>query len=230
MLDSPFTFPDGDHYPIYLSETTAGSVMLSDRGHTLMHLSYEHDVDAFYDGTRAVLREQIVRESDIDEDNGVFTAETSPDRIADTVFMFGQALTKIHDLIFLSRERVTSTFYEDLKVLLFGMIDEETIQPDFVPPGVPNGDDYPVDYRLEGREGSSIFLYGVPNRDKARLTTIMLSHFLLNDLAFESIIVFEDQQQIPRRDLARLTNVAGTAVASLEAESDLHRKIKKLAA
>lgn len=48
MLESPFTFPDGDHYPIYLSETPGGGVKLSDRGHTLMHVSYEHYVDSFH--------------------------------------------------------------------------------------------------------------------------------------------------------------------------------------
>ena len=230
MLETPFTFPDGDHYPVYLSETQAGSIMLSDRGHTLMHMSYEQDVDALYDGARAVLREQIVRESGIDEKHGTFTTVTPPDQIGDSLFKFGQALTKIYDLTFLSRGRVTSMFYEDLKTLMFEIVDEDKIETDFVPQGVPNGDDYPVDYRLESREGAPIFLYGVPNRDKARLTTIMLSHFLLHGLSFESIIVFEDQQEIPRLDLARLTNVAGTAVSSLEAEDDLRRKIEKLAA
>ena len=195
-----------------------------------MHMSYEHDVDAFYDGARAVLREQIVQESGIEEDNGTFMAEAPPDRIAETLFRFGQALTKIHDLTFLSRGRVSSTFYDDLKTLLYGIVDEDHIEPDFVPSDVPNGNNYPVDYRLEGREGMPIFLYGVPNRDKARLTTILLSHFLLHGLSFESIIVFEDQQEIPRLDLARLTNVAGTEISSLEAEDDLRRKIIRLAA
>ena len=37
MVESPFTFPDGDHFPIYLSETAGGGVKLSDRGHTLKH-------------------------------------------------------------------------------------------------------------------------------------------------------------------------------------------------
>ncbi len=230
MLETPFTFPDGDHYPIYLSETPTGGVLLSDRGHTLMHISYEHDVDAFYEGARAVLREQIVREYGIEEAYGTFTAETVPDRLADTLFKFGQALTKIYDMTFLSRGRIASTFYEDLKSLLLNIVEEDKVEPDFVPPNVPNGSDYPVDYRLQGKAETPIFLYGVPNRDKARLTTIMLSHFLLHDLSFDSIIVFEDQQEIPRLDLARLTNVAGTAVSSLEARDDLDRKIKRLAA
>ena len=230
MLESPFTFPDGDHYPIYISETAAGGVRLSDRGHTLMHVSYDHDVDLFYEGARASLREQIVRESGIEEIEGTFSMETPPDQVATALFRFGQALTKIHDLTFLSRERVSSTFYEDLRCILFTILDEENVDTDYIPPEVPNGNNYSIDYHFEGKEGRPVFLYGVPSRDKARLTTIMLSHFLLHRLMFESVIVFADQQEIPRLDLARLTNVAGTAVASLDAEDDLRRKIERLAA
>ena len=110
------------------------------------------------------------------------------------------------------------------------MLDEDHVDTDYIPPDVPNGNNYPVDYQFPGTNGQPVFLYGVPSRDKARLTTIMLSHFLLHGLAFESVIVFADQQEIPRLDLARLTTVAGTAVASLDAEGDLRRKISRLAA
>ena len=109
MLESPFTYPDGDHYPIYLTESPGGAVKLSDRGHTLMHVSYEHDVDSFYEDARATLREQIVRESGIDEEDGIFSIETPPDQVATALFRFGQALTRIHDLTYLSRDWVSST-------------------------------------------------------------------------------------------------------------------------
>ena len=230
MLESPFTFPDGDHFPIYLSETASGSVKLSDHGHTLMHISYDHDIDTFYSGARATLREQIVRESGVEEEHGIFFLETPPDQVVTALFRFGQALTKIYDLTFLSRDRVSTTFYEDLKNLLFTLLDEERVNMDYIPPGIPDGSSYPVDFHFEGKKGTPVFLYGVPGRDKARLTTIMLSRFLLQGLAFESVIVFENQQEIPRLDLARLTNVSGTAVASLDAEEDLSRKIRLLAA
>lgn len=105
------------------------------------------------------------------------------------------------------------------------MIDAEDIEADHAPPDIPDGNSYRVDYRLWGRRERPVFLYGVPNRDKARLTTIMLLHFLLHKLSFESVIVFEDQQEIPRHDLARLTDVADTAVASLAAQDDLQRKL-----
>ncbi len=230
MMESPFTFPDGDRFPIYLSETPTGSVKLSDLGHTLMHVSYENDVDLLYEGARASLREQIVRESGIEEDEGIFSIETPPDQVAGALFRFGQALTKIHDLTFLSRGRIAPTFYEDLRELVFTILGEEVVERDYIPREVPDANRYPVDYRFEGQDGGSVFLYGISGRDKARLTTIMLSHFLLHSLPFESVIVFADQQEIPRLDLARLTNVAGTAVASLEAEDDLRRKIERLAA
>ena len=225
MLDTPFTFPDGDQYPIYLTETRTGGVVLSDQGHTLMHISYEHDVDAFLEGTRAALLEQVVREAGMRERAGVFSVEVAPEQLAEAVFQFGQALTKVYDLTFLSRAHVASTFYEDPKATLFSMIDAEDIEADYAPPDIPDGNSYRVDYRLWGRRERPVFLYGVPNRDKARLTTIMLLHFLLHKLSFESVIVFEDQQEIPRHDLARLTNVADTAVASLDAQDDLQRKL-----
>ena len=230
MLDAPFMFPDGDRYPIYLSEGRSGGVVLSDQGHTLMHVSYEHDVAAFYDGPRAALREQIVREAGIEETEGIFSIEAPADGIAEALFTLGQTLTKIYDLTFLSRSRVSSIFYEELQAILFSMVEEEKVEQDFVPTEVPDHSNYPVDYCLEGKDGAPVFLYGVPNRDKARLTTIMLSHFLLHQLTFESVIVFSNQQEIPRADVARLTNVCGTAVSSLEAENDLRRKITRLAA
>ena len=75
-----------------------------------------------------------------------------------------------------------------------------------------------------------MFLYGVPDRDTARLTTIMLSHILHHGPEFDSLIVFADQREIPRLDLARLTNVAGRAGARLDAVQDLRREIERLAA
>ena len=139
-------------------------------------------------------------------------------------------MTKIHDLTFLSRRRVASTFYEDLHELVHTILDERVVETDYILPEIPDAGHYPVDYCFEGKDGRSVFLYGIFGRDKARLTTIMLSHFLLHGVPFESIIVFANQQELPRLDLARLTNVAGTAVASLEAENDLRRKIERLAA
>ena len=43
MLATDFEYPDGDCYPIYLSETLGG-IRLSDKGDMLMRISYNHDI------------------------------------------------------------------------------------------------------------------------------------------------------------------------------------------
>lgn len=225
MLRTHFEFPDGDRFPIHLSETGIGGLRLSDRGHTLMHISYDHDVDVFLDGTRGQMLERIVGETGVDRDGGEFCLDTSLEGLPGAIFRFGQALTRIHDLTFLSRSRVQSTFYDDLAELLKSLIDEDKVQADYLPEELPNPEAYRVDYRIEGKSDVPLFLYGVPNRDKARLTTIMLSHFHRHGLRFESMLVFEDQSEIPRLDLARLSDVGGEMISSLESSADLGRKL-----
>ena len=66
MLDAEFEFPDGDRYPIYLSEALGG-VRLSDRGDTLMRVSYDHDIDAFLSGIRGLLVEHILAEERVEK-------------------------------------------------------------------------------------------------------------------------------------------------------------------
>ena len=231
MLRTHFEFPDGDRYPIHLSEAASGGLRLSDRGHTLMHISYEHDVDSFMDGTRGMLLERIMGETGLswDGDGGAFCLDTPPERLPEVLFTFGQALTRVYDLTLLSRTNVGSTFYDDLADFLFSLIDDAKIERDYQPQ-VPNAQAYPVDYRIEGKSGIPLFLYGVLNQDKARLATIMLSHFHRHELRFESILVFANQTEIPRMDLARLSDVGGDMISSLAAHEDFNRKVLRRAA
>ena len=230
MVETPFAFPDGDRYPLYVRPTQTGGLRVSDGGHTFMHLSYETEVDALRKGTRGRLLERIISETGIHEEGGEFYVETSLDGLADAIFRLGQALTQVHDLIFLNRSRTASTFYEDLHETLVSMVSEEKITRDYVETRIENAEDYPIDYHIPGKNDEPLFLFGVPNRDKARLTTIVLERLLRHDLSFDSILVFADQQELPRKDLARLTNVGGEMVASLDAREDLARKISRKAA
>ncbi|MDE2984923.1 MAG: DUF1828 domain-containing protein [Gemmatimonadota bacterium] len=108
MLQADFEFPDGDRYPIYLSEAPGG-VRLSDRGDTLIRISYDHDIDAFLAGSRGRLIERILGEEEVDQDRGVFHLDAPIDRLSDALFRYGRALTRIYDLPLHSRSRATST-------------------------------------------------------------------------------------------------------------------------
>ncbi len=232
MLQTPFSYPDGDQYSLYLSEIGAGGVRVSDGGHTLMHLSYENDIDKFFSSTRNILLHQVVKEQGIgfSEDEGQFFIDTSVGNLADSAFKLGQAITRIHDLTFLNRSRVASTFYDDLKEQLTTIVSEEKVRQNYIVEGLPNAEQYPVDFYLEGKSDVPVFLFGVPNRDKARLVTIFLQYFHQQHINFDSLLVFENQEEIPRSDLSRLSNVGGEMISSLNAEDDFRRKIERKAA
>ena len=226
IMETPFYFPDGDPYQIYLKEMPGGVLRLTDMGHTMMHLSYENDTSKFREGTRGRLFEQIKSEFGLGEDNGEFYIESKTNGLGSAIFKFGQALTKLNDLTFLNRFRTESTFYDDLHEQLNRLVDEDKIQRDYFYSEIENAHDYPIDYRIEGKT-APLFLFGISGRDKARLTTIILERLLRANVDFDSLLIFSDQQSIPKADLARLSNAGGEMIASLDAEADLARKLNR---
>ncbi|MFA6972118.1 MAG: DUF1828 domain-containing protein [Gallionella sp.] len=224
FVSTPFSFPDGDAYSIYLKQLPTGGFRITDMGITLMHLSYENDIEKFREGTRGKVFSQVLSGMDLSEDDGEFYLDTSATTLGASLFQFGQALTKIHDLTFLNRLRSESTFYEDLKEKLLGCVDADLLQENYIVPGVASAADYPVDYYVESH-GQPLYLFGVPNRDKARLATIILQHLIASKVDFNSMIIFQDMSTIPSRDLSRLTNAANDMIASVDATDDIQRKL-----
>jgi hypothetical protein len=225
-IETPFYFADGDPYQIYIKEMPGGIMRLTDMGHTMMHLSYENDIDKLREGTRGKIFEQIKAETLIEEDNGEFFIETSTENLGFNIFRLGQALTKINDLTFLNRARAESTFYEDLQEQLFRIVEEDRVKKDYHYEEMENAKDYPIDYMIKGKH-APLYLFGIPNRDKARLTTIVLERLTRAKADFDSLLIFSDQGAIPKQDLARLSNVGGEMIASLDAEADFSRKLTR---
>lgn len=223
-IETPFTFPDGDHYQLYLQEMPTGGFTVSDAGHTWMHISYENDLKNFKTGNRGQILQQIVGELGLEMDNGAFYKQTTADKLPETIMQMGQALTKIYDLTFLNRARVESTFYEDLKNSLYSFVPNEKIQEEYFDPQIEEAQYYPIDYRIEGKE-MPLYLFGVPNKDKARLATIIIERLLHYTEKFDSMIVFQESSNIPQKDFKRLMNVGGEMISSLDAEDDLKRKV-----
>lgn len=229
VVTTPFQFPDGDAYVVYLEERPGGLLRLTDAGHTMMHLSYENDIEKFRQGTRAKLLDQALANGGMTEDEGEIYLDISPTELGSAIFRFSQTLTSINDLTFLNRARAESTFYEDLAELLSQVVDPDKVQKDYIYPEMQNAADYPVDYRIDGKI-DPLFVFGIPNRDKARLATIVLERLLRAEAIFDSVLIFADQSSIPRPDLARLSNAGGEMIASLDARDDLRRKVARRAA
>lgn len=224
QVATPFSFPDGDAYSLYVKQLPTGGLRVTDAGLTMMRLSYDNDIEKLRDGTRGKLLQQILAESDLVEEDGEFFIDGPADQLGQNVFRFGQALTRVHDLTFLNRLRAESTFYEDLRELLKNLVGAERLREGYVVPNVPRANEYPVDYFVSGGD-TPLYLFGVPSRDKARLATIILQHLIANGRDFNSMIVFQNMGELPRADVSRLTNAANDQVDSLDAADDLRRKL-----
>ena len=103
MLSTPFRLPDGDLFPIRLMEAENGQIRLTDRGFTYMRISIYDDVDALEAGRRGELLQRVVKESRVEWDYGEVYLETAPEKLAEAAILFGQALTRIWDLTYLSK-------------------------------------------------------------------------------------------------------------------------------
>lgn len=117
LIITPFNFEDGDAYKIVLKDLEKGEPFLTDEGHTLMHLSY---FDIEYDsGTRSRILFDILNRTGIENRDGelVYTIH-DVNCIGDHLFTFIQCITNISDLDYLRRERVRSTFMEDMKNII----------------------------------------------------------------------------------------------------------------
>ena len=226
IIETPFYFPDGDMYQIYLKELGTGGFRLTDNGHTLMHLSYENDIESFYKGSRNILLENIKNELDIKEDNGEFYVDSLFQQIPENLFRFGQALTKIQDITFLNRTRVQKTFYEDLYRQLISIVDKNKFEKEFFFQD-DEKKEYEIDYKVDTKDDTFFFIFGIPNKDKAQLTTIILERLLRKKLEFSSLVIFEDFHNIGKSVGKRLMNVSNEMIDSLSNKEDLARKIKQ---
>jgi len=229
VVTTPFTFPDGDQYMLYVKPLAGGGYRVTDMGHTLMHISYEMDVDKLREGSRGSLLSRVLAEAEVNESEGEVFVEAPQNKLGESLFRLGQAITRVHDITFLNRYRVESTFYEDLYARIGEAVPQQHIERDYVVPGIRDAENYTVDYFVPGKN-LPLYIYGVPDKSKVRLVTIELQHLLSQSHNFDSIIVFADQESIPRKDLARLSNVGGEQVASLDARAELAQKIRKRAA
>lgn len=230
IIDTPFKFPDGDSLLILAEPVSTGGLRLTDCGHTLMHLSYGMDVDDIMKpGNRNDLFHRIIEDHGLSFDNGQIFVDVATDDIGRAVFRLSQALSQIFDITFLSRNRVSSTFYEDLERAVHRVAPEAMIRKNYIVENQENAEDYPVDYKLDFPHGSlPLFLFGIHSNEKAKLATLVIQHWRTRGLQFTSFIVFQDQLCIGRSDVARLTNVGDESISSLGAIADMKRKFERL--
>ena len=211
---TPFRFDDGDHIIVVLKKEQTGWV-LSDEGHTYMHLTYDISEKKIFSGTRHQIISNALSTFKVEDRFGELILEVKDARFGDALYAFAQALVKTGDVLCLSKEHKQSTFMADFQALFHEVVPEADRDFDWNDPERDEAKKYTVDCRINGMP-KPLFVYALSNNDRIRDATIKLQKVVQWDIPFRPLGIFQDREAANRQVVARFDDVCPVQFSSLE--------------
>jgi len=187
-----------------------GKIRISDHGMTMMRLSYEYDIDT---PNKERIFEKMLSENQLSEKGGRLYLETSRDVLYPSVLQFVQTIGKISNMRLFKREVIRSLFYELLEEFVNERLMRFRPEPKVLP--IPDRDDLEVDYSFRSFS-RPLYLFGVKDDTKARLTSISCLEFQRAKVPFKSVAVHEDFEALSKKDRKRVTSAVDKQFVDLE--------------
>ena len=223
---TPFQFDDGDQLVIVLKKAGERWV-LSDEAHTYMHLTYDIDEKTLHSGTRREIISRALSMFDVEDHNGELILDAPEERYGDALYDFAQALLKITDVTYLSKERVQSTFMEDFRTLLYNKVDETRMDFNWYDIDRDLEGYYRVDCRINGSSNSPLFVYAVPDDRKAEAAAFTLLQFKVWEMPFHSLSIIKNEKATSRKASAHINDVCDKCFTNInESRKEIEQYIE----
>ena len=118
-----------------------------------------------------------------------------------------------------SEELPLSKFYEDFKSLVTDFAPKERVKFNYTHPEFDKEEKYVVDCRINGMS-KPLYIFAIPNDSKCKDVMISMYQFERWGLKYNSISIFEDQETINRRVLAKFSDIGEKQFSSLLSNRD----------
>ena len=178
-----------------------------------MHLSYEIDINTLEKGTRAKILSNVLSQFSVIIENGSLVIPLK-DSWGDSLFSYIQSLVRISDINYLTKKLVHSTFIQDFKDFIEEKVDKKRFVFDYFHVEYDPKGKYPIDCKINGI-AKPLFLFAINNDNKCRDVTINILQYEKWNISFQTLAIFEDQETISRKTLARFSDVSGKQFSSL---------------
>ena len=212
---TPFRFDDGDYLVIVLKKEDS-QWLLTDEAHTFMRLTYDVEAKDLHKGTRQKIISNALSEFHIETRSGELIQYIRDEEYGISLYSFVQAILKLSNVSFLSRERIRSTFKDDFRALLTETVPEERLIFDWTESDYDPDGKYIIDCRINGSP-KPLFIQALASDGATRDATITFLNFEKWDIPFRSLAIFEDQEIISRKVLSRFTDICDRQFSSLTA-------------
>lgn len=205
---TPFRFNDGDHISIILKKESEGWV-LSDEGHTYMHLTYDIDEQQLFRGIRQDIISRALSAFGVKDRDGELILEIRGTGYGRALYAFAQSLVKITSVTSISRKHThRKTFMSEFKDMMYSVASKDRIELDwFHEKHDPEGK-YKVDCRINGMR-TPLFIYALSTDRKVNQATIALYEFKAWKLPnFCSVGIIRDRTKVSRKSIDYFRTVA----------------------
>ena len=196
---TPFRLDGGDHLHIVLKNENDQWV-LSDEGHTYMHLTLDIDEKKLLSGTRHKIISSALSTFELKDRDGELILEVQDGDYGAALYSFAQSLIRISDVSYLSlfREQPPPrTFKNDVRGLLERSVPIGSMKRNWIHPEDQKRK-YKVDYRINGTPKPQLLVYALSNDSNMQTATIALHRFKSWKLEFISLGILKDPTPTPK--------------------------------
>ena len=220
---TPFRFNDGDHISIILKKESERWI-LSDEGHTYMHLTYDIDEQQLFRGIRQDIISKALSAFGVKDQDGELILEIRGTDYGNALYAFAQSLLKITSVTSISWKHAhRKTFMSEFKEMMYNVASKDHIELDWFHEAHDPDGKYKVDCRINGMR-MPLFVYALSTDRKVNQATIALYEFKAWDLPdFRAVGIIRDQTKVSRKSIDYFRTVADGCYLLEESRSKIRQ-------